>query len=74
LGSEEVLMASVAGAEEEIVRPRLTDLLCAGLSESVTVKVSAIAFAVAVGVPVIAPVDWFSVRVVGNAPLVSVHV
>lgn len=69
-----MVMARGAGAEEEIVRLRLTDLLCAGFSESVTVKVSAIAFAAAVGVPVIAPVQAFSARPAGNVPLVNDHV
>jgi hypothetical protein len=70
LGSEVVVMARGAGAEEEIVRLRLTDLLCAGMLESVTVTVSMVALAVSVGVPVIAPVDGFSVSPAGSAPLV----
>ena len=43
-----VVMVSVAAA---MVSVRLTDWLCAGLLESVTLKVSAVALAVAVGVP-----------------------
>ena len=70
LGSEVVLMASAGGAEDETVRLRLTDLLCAGMLESVTVTVSMVALAVSVGVPVIAPVDGFSVSPAGSAPLV----
>jgi hypothetical protein len=67
-------MASAAGAEEEIVRLRLTDWLCAGLPESVTENVSGVALAVAVGVPVIAPVEAFSARPAGSVPLVRDHV
>jgi hypothetical protein len=50
----------------------LTDDVCAGLLESVTVKVSGVELAVAVGVPVIAPADE-SERPLGNVPLVSAH-
>jgi hypothetical protein len=56
-----------------IVSGRLTDLLCAGLLESVTVNVSATELAAAVGVPVIAPEDGFRVRPAGRAPLVNAH-
>ena len=51
-----------------IVSVRLTDLLCAGLLESMTVNVSAVALAVAVGVPLIAPVAAFKVRPAGKEP------
>jgi hypothetical protein len=54
-----------------MVRVRLTDLFWAGLLESVTVNVRAVALAVAVGVPLIAPVAAFKVRPAGRVPLVS---
>jgi hypothetical protein len=46
-------------------------LLCAGLPESLTVKVSAVAAVVIVGVPAIAPVAAASVRPAGSVPLLS---
>src|SRR5215469_5381049 len=46
-------------------------LLCAGLPESLTVKVSAVPAAVAVGVPAIVPVAAASVRPAGRLPLLS---
>jgi hypothetical protein len=52
----------------------LTDLLCVGLLESVTLKVSAVALAAAVGMPVIAPVDVFNLRPAGSVPLLRDHV
>ena len=42
--------------------------------ESVALKVSAVPFATAVGVPLIRPVDEFNVKPLGNVPEVSVHV
>jgi hypothetical protein len=57
-----------------MVSVRLTDWLCAGLLESVTLKVSAVALAVAVGVPLIAPVEAFSDSPAGKVPLVSAQV
>jgi hypothetical protein len=60
--------------EEEIVNARFTDFVCTGTLESLTLKVSGVAPAVAVGVPVIAPVEAFSIRGVGNVPLVRVQV
>lgn len=72
MGRDVVVMLN--GAGPAIVSDRLTDLLCAGLLESVTVNVSATALAVAVGVPVIAPVDVFSLRPAGSVPLVRDHV
>ena len=54
-----------------MVSVRLTDLLCAGLLESLTLKVSGVALTAAVGVPVIAPVEAFSARPAGSVPLVS---
>ena len=47
---------------------------CAGLLESVTVKVSGAAETTAVGVPLIAPVAVFSDNPAGNVPPVSDHV
>ena len=47
---------------------------CAGLLESVTVKVSGVPVTTAVGVPVMAPVAVFSDNPAGNVPLVSDHV
>ena len=59
--------------EELIVNARFTDFVCTGRLESLTLKVSEVALAVAVGVPVIAPVAAFSVRPVGNPPLEMDH-
>ena len=42
-----------------------------GLLESVTLNVSGRAFAVTVGVPIIAPVDAFKLRPAGSVPDVS---
>ena len=58
-------------ANETIVNETLTDLLWVGLLESVTVKVSEVALAVAVGVPAIAPVAAFRVRPAGSVPEVN---
>lgn len=54
-----------------IVKVRLTDLLCTGMLESFTVKVSAVAVAEAVGVPLITPDEEFSTSPAGRLPLVS---
>src|SRR5215468_2171285 len=54
-----------------MVRGRVALLLCAGLPESLTVKVSAVPAAVAVGVPAIAPVAADSVRPAGRVPLLT---
>jgi hypothetical protein len=56
---------------ESTVSVRVTDLVCAGLSESVAMKVRDAFAALAVGVPLIAPVVAFSVRPAGSVPLVS---
>ena len=69
-----MVMLSVAGAAEEIVKLRLTDLLSAGLLESETVNVRALALTAAVGVPLIAPVDAFNVSPAGSVPLGRDHV
>jgi len=71
------VIASAAGVGETetvipvatMVRVKLTDLFSA--PESVTWKVSRVPFTVAVGVPVIAPVEAFSMRPAGSAPLVT---
>jgi len=71
LGNDEVVIDRVAGA---IVRLSVADLVCAGLLESVAVKVSEVAVAVAVGVPLIRPVEPFRVSPAGSVPLVNDHV
>jgi hypothetical protein len=71
LGSDVVVMISVAGV---IVRVRLTDLFWAGLPESATENVSGVALALAVGVPLIVPVDGVSDRPAGRVPLVRAQV
>jgi len=65
---------SEGGVTAAMVKLSVADWLCAGLLESVTAKVSEVAEAVAVGVPLIAPVDAFSVSPAGSVPLVSDHV
>jgi hypothetical protein len=60
--------------EALIVSVRFTDCVRTGLLESVTWNVSGVLVAVAVGVPVMAPLDAFSDRPVGSVPLVSDHV
>ena len=50
---------------------RLTLAVFAGTLASVTLKVSAVPDAAVVGVPVIDPVDEFSVRPLDNVPEVS---
>jgi hypothetical protein len=65
--------AGAPGVVAAIERERLTELLCAGLLESVTVKVSGVALSDAVGVPLIKPVDAFSARPAGRVPLVNVQ-
>ena len=64
-------MASVAAVGPVIVKVRLTDFACAGFSASVTVKVSGVALADAVGVPLITPVVALSDSPAGNVPEVS---
>ncbi len=54
-----------------IVSVRLVLFVEAGVPESFTMNVSGVAFAAAVGVPVMAPVDALSDRPAGSAPLVS---
>ena len=54
-----------------MVSVRLTVAAWAGEPESVTLKVSAVLATAKVGVPVICPVDAFSVRPVGSVPAVN---
>jgi hypothetical protein len=54
-----------------IVNDRVAVLICAGLPESVTLKLSEAPATAAVGVPVMAPVAVFSDNPAGNVPLVS---
>ncbi len=68
LGRVVVAIDNVVGA---MVIVRVADWLCAGLPESVTLKVSEMPLAVAVGVPVIAPVAAFRVRPAGSVPEVN---
>ena len=65
------MMFNGAGPDAAIVNARLTDWVWAGLLESVSKNVSAVALAVAVGVPVIAPVEAFNDRPAGSVPLVN---
>jgi len=57
-----------------MVSARVADWLCDGLLESVTEKVREVADTAVVGVPLIAPVEVFSVRPAGSVPLVKAHV
>ena len=65
------VMVSVAAVT---VRGNVTLALCAGVPESVALKVSEVADAVAVGVPVMAPVAAFSDSPAGKVPAVSAQV
>ena len=56
------------------VNVRVTVAVCTGEPESVTLKVRDVAFAMAVGVPLIRPVDAFRLKPAGRFPDVSVHV
>ena len=67
-GSVEVVMTNAAG---EMVSAKLAVWVRTGLLESVTLNVSGVALAVAVGVPVMAPVAALSVKPAGNVPLLS---
>ena len=59
---------------EEIVSVRLTFAVCVKGVESVTLNVSVVAFTAVVGVPLIKPVNEFSVKPGGNVPDRSVQV
>ena len=67
------LLVVIVRPEALMVRLRFTLWLCAGLLESVTVNFKAVAFADAVGVPVIVPALPFSERPAGSVPLAIVH-
>lgn len=71
LGNKLVVTTRRGGA---IVSESLTDLYCAGFPELLTSKVSDIALAGAVGVPLITPVADPRLRSAGKVPLVSDHV
>ena len=62
-----MLITNVAGA---IVSVRFAVCVCAGLPESVTLKVSGVLVTAAVGVPVIAPVEALRLSPAGRVPLV----
>src|ERR1035437_8045030 len=64
-------MVRVAGA---IVSARFAVAVCAGEPESVTLKLRGDAVTGAVGVPLMRPVDAFSVMPVGKVPAVNCHV
>ena len=51
-----------------IVSVRLPEVVCTGLPESVTLKVSAVLVTGADGVPVMAPVPGFKERFAGRVP------
>ena len=57
-----------------MVRARVTVAVCAGEPESVALKVSGVALAAAVGVPLIKPVEPFSDKPAGIVPLVNCQV
>ena len=57
-----------------IVRVRLTLAVFTVGLESVTLKASAALATAVVGVPLITPLEEFSIRPPGNVPEVSVHV
>ena len=64
----------IANAPVAIVSVRVALAFCAGLPESLTLNIKAVALAGAVGVPVIAPEVAFNVSPAGSVPLVRVHV
>ncbi len=65
------LSPQLVAVAEFTVRPSVAELVWAGVLESMTWNVSELAFAVAVGVPVIAPVEGLSVSPAGSVPLVN---
>ena len=67
-GIESVVTVRGAGVT---VKVRFAVADCAGGPESVTLKLNGVAFAVAVGVPLITPVDAFSVNPAGRVPEVN---
>lgn len=62
---------TVVVPEAFTVRLHVADLVCGVELESVTLKASDVPLAVAVGVPLMTPVEVFSVRPAGRVPLVS---
>ena len=70
-GSASVLMERDADAT---VKVRFAVAVCTGGPESVTLKLNGVAFAGAVGIPLITPVDVFSVNPAGNLPEVNCQV
>jgi hypothetical protein len=70
-GSEVVVMMNAPGM---MVNVRLAVAVCAGEPESVTLKVSGVALAMAVGVPLIRPEEAFNVNPAGKVPPVSCQV
>lgn len=69
-GSDDVAIVRAAGATTS---DRVTDLLCAGLDESTTLKAKLVLL-LAVGVPEIIPVDAARLSPDGSAPEVRDHV
>jgi hypothetical protein len=65
-GSDVVVIVNWA-----MVRVRFPVAVCAGVPESVALKVNGVALAVAVGVPLIRPEDAFSVNPAGRVPEVN---
>ena len=57
-----------------MVNVRLTVAVCAEEPESVTLKVSGVALATAVGVPPIRPLEAFRLKPAGRVPDITVHV
>jgi hypothetical protein len=64
----------ITSGEGTIVKPSVTDFVSAGTVESVTVKVTGVAFAEDEGVPLIPPVAAFTSSPSGRLPDVTVHV
>ena len=65
--NDDVVIASGKGA---MTSERVTDLVCAGLDESVTVKVGLVVL-LAVGVPEMTPVVVEKARPVGREPVMD---
>ena len=62
----------IVGAADLMVRESVAEFVSAGWLESVTLKVSDVAFAAAVGVPLITPLEE-RLRPAGSVPAVSVQ-
>jgi hypothetical protein len=65
------VIVNVAGL---IVRLRFAVAVCAGEPESVTLKTSGVLATGVVGVPLISPLEAFSVNPAGSVPEVNCHV